>query len=288
MNLRYRNISRVLIYVFFANIFIASLKIILGNLSNSSSLNADGFHSITDGFSNIIGLIGIKFASKPIDEDHPYGHKKFETLSSLVISGMLLGITLKITTESLGRLFKPVVSQISTEYLVVLLIALIINIFISKYEYSQGVKLNSEIIKADAIHTKSDVYISFGVLLTMIFIRLGFPPIIDTVVSLAIAIIILHAAYEIFTDNCAVLVDKRAIDESVIKKVLFQFPQVDGVHKIRSRGRNDEVFIDMHILTNPNMNIQQSHEMVHAIEKNLTIELDRHVQLVVHLEPSTA
>lgn len=288
MDLRYRNISKVLINIFFANIIIAILKIVLGTLTNSSSLSADGFHSMTDGLSNIIGLIGIKFASKPTDEDHPYGHKKFETLSSLVIAGMLFWIALKITTESLNRFLNPVIPQISTEYLVALLIALIINIFISKYEYLKGIKLNSEVLKADAIHTKSDVYVSFGVLLTMIFIRLGFPPILDTLVSLTIAMIILHAAYEIFTNNCDVLVDKRAIDEAVVKKILFQFPQVEGVHKIRSRGRNDEIFIDMHILTNPNMNIQQSHDMVHAIEENLIIELDKHVQLVVHLEPSPA
>lgn len=288
MDIRYKHISKVLINIFFANILIAIVKIVLGNLSNSSSITADGFHSMTDGLSNIIGLIGIKFASKPIDDCHPYGHKKFETLSSLVIAGMLLWIALKIISQSLSRLFlNTVIPQITTEYLITILLAIVINIIISKYEYLKGIRLNSDILKADALHTKSDIYVSIGVLLTMIFIRLGFPPILDILVSIGISIVILHASYEIFTDNCGVLVDERAIDEEIVKKILFRFPQVEGVHNIRSRGRTDEIFIDMHILTNPNMNIQQSHDMVHAIEEHLILELNRSVQLVVHLEPSS-
>jgi len=159
------------------------------------------------------------------------------------------------------------------------------NIFISKYEYKKGIKLNSEILKSDAIHTKSDVFVSIGVLFTMIIMKLGFPPIVDTIVSLVIAVVILHAAYEIFHDNCSVLVDKCAVDKEVIKKVLLNFSDVKGVHKIRSRGRFDDIFIDMHILTNPDMNIKQAHDLVHSIENDLIAELNKNVQLVVHLEP---
>ncbi|MPW24526.1 cation diffusion facilitator family transporter [Alkalibaculum sp. M08DMB] len=285
MDNRYKSISKVLIIIFIANIIIAILKIILGSITNSVSLTADGFHSMSDGFSNIIGLIGIKLASKPVDDNHPYGHKKFETLSTLVIAGMLLWISIKVASESLNRFINPATPEISTQYLLLLILAIGINIFITKYEYRKGVKLKSEILKSDAIHTKSDVYVSIGVLLTMIFIKLGFPPIIDVIVSLAISVIILHAAYEIFIDNCDVLVDKRAVDEDVIKNILHQYSQVEGVHKIRSRGRIDEVFIDMHILTDPNMSIKQSHDMVHSIEERLKVHLEKNVQLVVHLEP---
>ncbi|MPW24516.1 hypothetical protein GC105_01750 [Alkalibaculum sp. M08DMB] len=119
----------------------------------------------------------------------------------------------------------------------------------------------------------------------MICIKLCFPLIIDVIVSLGISVIILHAAYEIFIDNCDVLVDKRAVDEEIVKKILYQYSQVQGFHKIRSRGRIDEVFIDMYILTAPNMSIQQSHDMVHSIGERLIVHLEKNVQLVVHLEP---
>jgi len=285
VEIRYKKISKVLIDIFFANIFIAILKIFLGYITKSASLSADGYHSLTDGFSNIIGLIGIKFASKPVDDDHPYGHKKFETLSCLFIAGMLIFIAALVVVNAINRFLNPVIPNVTIVYLIVLLIALGTNIFISIYEYKKGTKLNSEILKSDAIHTKSDVFVSIGVLFTMIIMKLGFPPIIDTIVSLVIAVVILHAAYEIFHDNCSVLVDKCAVDKEVIKKVLLNFSDVKGVHKIRSRGRFDDIFIDMHILTNPDMSIKQAHELVHSIENYLIVELDKNVQLVVHLEP---
>jgi len=96
----YKKVKQVLWVILFANFAVALLKIIIGAMIKSSSMTADGFHSLSDGSSNIVGLIGIGLASKPIDKDHPYGHKKFEVLSGLFIAGMLLFIGLKIIFDS--------------------------------------------------------------------------------------------------------------------------------------------------------------------------------------------
>ncbi|RBP44959.1 cation diffusion facilitator family transporter [Garciella nitratireducens] len=285
MENKYKQISKILWIIFFANISIATLKIIFGALTKTTSLIADGYHSFTDGFSNIIGLIGIRFASKPIDKEHPYGHKKFETIASLFIAGMLLLLSIKVVMDTFYRFLNPVTPQVPTIYIFALMITIGINILISQYEYKKGIELKSDILKSDAIHTKSDIFVSIGVLFTLIFMKFGFSSILDPLVSFGIALIILHAAYKIFSETCGILVDKRVIEEETIKKIILQFPQVNNVHKIRNRGKADDVFIDMHILTNPNMSIEESHDMVHKMEKVLNKKLGKNVQLVVHLEP---
>ncbi|MBE3102204.1 MAG: cation diffusion facilitator family transporter, partial [Firmicutes bacterium] len=109
----FNKVRQVLWIILFANLAVAALKIIIGIIIKSSSMTADGFHSLTDGSSNIVGLVGIRLASKPIDEDHPYGHKKFETLAGLFIAGMLFFIGGKIILDAINRFTHPVIPNIS-------------------------------------------------------------------------------------------------------------------------------------------------------------------------------
>jgi cation diffusion facilitator family transporter len=99
----YKKVRQVLWLILFANLAVAVLKIVVGTFVHSASMTADGFHSLTDGSSNIVGIIGIRLASKPVDEDHPYGHRKFETLAGLFIAGMLFFIGGKIIVEAINR-----------------------------------------------------------------------------------------------------------------------------------------------------------------------------------------
>jgi cation diffusion facilitator family transporter len=281
----YKSIKQVLWIIMFANFAVALLKIIIGSTIKSASITADGFHSLTDGSSNIIGLIGINLASKPIDKDHPYGHKKFETLSGIFIAGMLLIIGGKIIVTAVERFSNPVALTISLESLITLVITLIINIFVCSYEFNKGKKLNSYILLSDSLHTKSDIYVSIGVLFTLICVKLGLPPIIDPIASLIVSIFILHASYEIFKSAGSILVDKAVIDTEKIKELTLEFEQVKGVHKIRSRGSEDDVYIDMHILTEPNLSVEKSHDLIHSIEKKMRCEINNNLQVFVHLEP---
>ena len=125
---------------------------------------ADGFHSISDGASNIVGMIGIVMASKPKDIDHPYGHKKFET--------MLLFISFNVIKSSISKLFNPSTLEVSIESLIIILITLFINIFVASYENRQGQKLNSQLLIADSLHTKSDIFVSIGVLIALFSVNL--------------------------------------------------------------------------------------------------------------------
>lgn len=281
----FKRVRNILWIILFANLFVAVLKIIIGSLIKSASMTADGFHSLTDGSSNIVGLIGIRFASKPVDDDHPYGHGKFETLSGLFIAGMLFVVAGKIIMDAFPRFINPMVPNITIESLIVMLATLFINIFVCTFEYRQGKKLNSQILVSDSMHTRSDIYVSIGVLFTLGCIKLGLPAIIDSIASLVVSIFIVHAAYEILKSASGVLVDKAVLDTQKIREIAFSFDNVKDIHKIRSRGSEFDLYIDMHVMTNPNMSVKESHTLMHDIENKIKQELNTNVQVTVHIEP---
>lgn len=281
----FKQVKQVLWIILFANFAVAILKIIVGTTINSSSMTADGFHSLSDGASNIVGIIGISIASKPRDKDHPYGHRKYEVIASMFIGGMLLAIAGKIIFTSLSRFANPVNPTITTESLVALMVTLCINIFVTTYESRIGKKLNSYILTSDAMHTRSDIFVSIGVLFTLIGVKLGLPSIIDPIASLIVSGFIIYSAYEIFKSSTGVLVDQAIIDEREIENIVNTFHEIKGVHNIRSRGSENDIHIDMHILIDPYISIEHSHYLSHEIEDKIKNTLNKNTQVIVHLEP---
>lgn len=281
----YKKVKQVLWIILFANFAVALLKIIIGNQIKSYSMTADRFHSLSDGASNIVGLIGIFFASKPKDKNHPYGHKKFEIITSLFISGMLFVIAIKIILSAVLRIANPVVPAITIESLIALIITLFINIFVCMYEYRIGTKLNSYVLISDSLHTRSDIFVSLGVLVTLVGVKLGFPVIIESIVPIIISAFIIYSAYGIFRPSIGILVDRVAVDEDYIKEIVFEFNEVRDVHNIRSRGSKSSIYIDMHVMVDPFISVEQSHDLTHKIEKQIQEEINENAQVIVHIEP---
>lgn len=284
-NNNYKKVKQVLWAILFANFGVALLKIIIGTSIKSASMTADGFHSISDGTSNIVGLIGIALASKPIDKEHPYGHNKFEVISGLFIGAMLFFLGLKIIIEAISRFKNPVAPSITIASLIVLVITLLINILVCTYEFRVGKKLNSYILVSDSLHTKSDIFVSIGVLIALIGVKLGLPAVIDPIASLIVAGFIIHASYEIFKSTIDVLVDKAIIDEDDIKEILKEFKSVKCAHDIRSRGSENNAYIDMHIMVEPSITVEDSHILNHDIENRIREKINKNVQVIIHTEP---
>lgn len=280
-------VKKILLIILIANFIVAFLKIIIGAMIKSSSIMADGFHSLSDGSSNIVGLIGVNFASKPKDIEHPYGHYKFETLSGLFISFMLFTVGLKVIFNAIERFKNPVVMNISMVSMIILFFTLVINIIISVTEYKKGIDLKSSILISDSMHTRCDIYISTGVIFTLIAIKIGAPPVIDPIASLIVSALIIHAAYEIFKENADILVDKSAVSTEEIRNLVMNFELVKDTHKIRSRGNNNFLYIDLHILVEPDLSIEESHILVHNIEEVIKTKINNNTQIMAHLEPYT-
>ena len=134
-------IRQVLVIVLLLNIFVAAIKGILGYATNVISLIADSFHSVIDSASNIIGLVGITIASRPIDETHPYGHEKFESLASLFIGVFIFLTVIEILSTVISRIFNPVIPQVDVITIIFVLLTMCVNIFVTKYERKMGEQL---------------------------------------------------------------------------------------------------------------------------------------------------
>ena len=281
----YKNIKRVLYFLLLANLLVTIAKIAIGFTSKSMALSADGFHSLSDSATNIIGIISITFASKPEDKEHTYGHKKFETMASLIICVVLTFIAYNIVVQAISKISNPSVVEIGLESLIILVGTVVVNIFVATYENKKGKEYNSSFLIADSIHTKSDIFISIGVITTLICIKIGVPPIIDVIVSLAVSVFILHAAYEIFIEATSILTDKVVLKNEEVKEVINEFSKIKSVHKIRSRGFKDYIFLDMHILVDNDLNVDQVHKLVHEVENKFREKLNTTVDLVIHVEP---
>ena len=191
----------------------------------------------------------------------------------------------KIIIEAIGKFIRPVTPGITPESLIALSATLVVNIFVSMLEYRKGKMLNSPILISDSLHTRSDVFVSIGVLTGLGAIKLGLPPVIDPAVSLIVSGFILHAAFEIFRSNSDILVDKAVIDTDRIKSIAMSFDQIKDIHDIRSRGDENSLFIDMHIMTDPNLNIEESHELIHSLEDKIRRDINENAQITAHLEP---
>ncbi len=283
-----KEVKKVLWIILFANIAVAVMKIILGTAIQSGAVLADGFHSLTDGSSNVVGLVGMTLASQPVDKEHPYGHAKFETMSSLVIVGALAMLAFEVTTSAINRFSNPVIPQIEPWTFVVMLATLAINLVVTTLEGRAGKRLQSSILTADAKHTMSDVFVTIGVILSLGLLKLGFPVWIDPVVSLGVAVMIIKAAVEIFMEASKVLLDAQTVDASVIEKHLKDIPEVKAIHNVRSRGTATQQFLDLHVLADPDMTLTQAHELAHRIEAAIQAGMpETKVQVITHLEPNT-
>ena len=249
------------------NFGVAIFKIAIGTIANSGSIIADGYHSLSDGSGNIVGIVGLSIAGRPIDNNHPYGHKKFETISSMIIGMLLFVVGSKVAFNSITNIIHPKTPEISIISFIVMISTLIVNIFVVIYERSQGIKLSSDVLVSDSEHTKSDVLITCGVIVTMILLQMGVPPIIDGCVSLLISLFIFKASFEIFMEATKTLTDSAVLNSEEIYEVTMSCEEVKECHKIRSRGRKDEVFIDLHVLVIPDMKVSEAHALQHKMDQ---------------------
>lgn len=277
------SIRRTLIGVLGLNLLVAAAKLVVGSLIASISMVADGFHSLTDSASNVVGLIGISAAAKPPDEDHPYGHRKFETLAALIIGGLLAMTAWEVLRSCVERLRVGGTPEVTPLAFVVMGATMIINLAVSSYESRQGAKLDSELLKADAAHTRSDVYSSLAVISSLIAAHFGYPQ-LDIVAALAITLIIARAAFKILKENGMLLADTALLPAAEIREVALEVPGVESVHKIRTRAGTQGGHADLHIQLRPDLRLDEAHGIGHLVAEGLRRELGLR-DVLVHVEP---
>jgi len=280
-----KQVRRVLLITLALNTMVAAAKIVTGYLIRSVGMTADGFHSLFDGASNVVGLLGIWIASKPPDPEHPYGHKKYETLSTIAISLMMLLTAVEVLQRAVASLRSGAEPpEITTTAFVVMGITLIINIFVSLYEERKGREFGSDFLLADARHTRSDIYTSLSVIGGFIGVRLGLP-ILDPLVALFITALIGRMGMEILRSASDILVDSVVLDRERIRAIVIGVDGVRGCHRIRTRGRRDAVHVDLHVFVDPALRTDAAHAIVHKVIARIRSEIPEVIDAIVHVEP---
>jgi cation diffusion facilitator family transporter len=281
---RYQAVSTVLVQVLLLNLLVAGAKLTLGYLTGAVSIVSDGFHSLTDSFSNVAALVGVRVARKPPDQEHPYGHRKFETMAAAAIAAFLLVVMFEIAQAAVERLRTGGGPTVTPLALGVMVATIAVNLLVTTWERRAGERLSSEVLLADAMHTRSDVLTSLTVIAALIGTALGYP-VLDPVAALIVVAFIGRAAWEIIRSTSDILADKMVLAEEEVRRVVMKDARVLGCHEIRTRGSEDFVFLDLHIWMSPETALKEAHEISHDVKDRLMEQYPQIRDAVIHIEP---
>lgn len=281
---RASDVTTVLYRVLFLNLAVAAAKIALGFTTGAVSVLSDGFHSLTDTASNVVAIIAVRIAGAPPDEDHPYGHRKFETMASVGILVFLLLVLFEVLTAAWDRFQSGGQPEIGTMTFVVMGATFIVNLFVVSYERRAGARLGSEVLLADAHHTLSDLLTSATVIAALIGVLYGYTW-LDPIAALVVAAFIGYACWEIFQSTTGILADRIVMREDEIRAVVSSVPEVMGCHHIRTRGSADFVFLDLHIWMDAAMPLERAHSLSHVVKDKLMERFPQIKDAIIHIEP---
>jgi cation diffusion facilitator family transporter len=281
---RYNEVGRVLYQVLFLNLAVAFAKIGLGTYTGAVSIVSDGFHSLTDSASNVVGLVGISIARQPPDAEHPYGHRKYETMASVAILIFLILVLVEVVSSAVDRLRHGGTPKVFPEGIALMTATLAINLFVVAYEKRAGKRLHSELLLADSMHTRSDVMTTITVIGALIGVWAGYP-LLDPLAALLVAVFIGRACWEIAQQASRILGDQIVIAEQDVRSVIATVPEVLGSEKIRTRGSSDYVFLDLHLWLDGDTPLVEAHATSHVVKDLLMARFPQLADVVIHIEP---
>lgn len=281
---RIKEIKKVLLVTLLLNFLVSITKIILGYTIKSVAILSDGFHSLFDGISNIVGYIGITLSSSPPDERHPYGHRKFETLFTIGIGIVIFFTCLEIFKKSIRVFLENKTPEVSAPVFIIMLLTLVINIFVNRYEVSRARIFKSEYLMADAGHTGSDILVTTGVIGGLALSKLGIPQ-ADAITGFIVGFVIALVGFRIIRSAVDILVDTVQMDKEEICRLVMGVEGVTGCHDIRTRGTRECVFLDLHVEVEKTLSLQEAHDIADRVEERLKKEIPAIKDVVVHLEP---
>jgi cation diffusion facilitator family transporter len=279
-----KQVRDVFLITLVLNIVVAMSKLIYGLITSSLSMQADGFHSTLDSASNVLGIAALTVAAKPADEDHPYGHHKFEAMGAIAISFLMFLASFQVLREAANRLSgAQTIPEATAASYFIMVGTMIINFGVSKYEHRKSVELNNSLLAADAKHTASDIFVSLTVIITLVASQLRIP-MLDLLGSVVIVFIILRAGYGIITAQLGYLLDQVVVDPKAVEQMVMSVDGVRGCHKIRSRGSMEQIFIDLHIQVDEQLSVKEGHVIASTVEQTLKTQFGGNVDVLVHIE----
>ena len=268
-----------------SNTILCTMKILIGLISGSISIVADGINNLADGASSIITLLGFKLASLPEDEEHPYGHARIEYIAGMAVSVMILIVGFELGKSSLEKIITPEPLEFSWTVVIVLLIAIAIKVWQAIFNISTGKKINSLALIATGTDSRNDV-ISTVVVLLGILIGHFFNVMVDGYFGLAVAVFILWSGVSLIKETISPLLGEAPDEELVsqIEAMAMAYDGAIGIHDLIVHNYGPgKVFASMHIEVDSSVDVMESHDLIDTIEKNLSESLN--ILLTIHMDP---
>ncbi|UAA40592.1 cation transporter [Paraneptunicella aestuarii] len=275
------NVKKVLYIEGTVNLIMALLKFIVGLTVQSTAIIADAAHSLSDVANNGLAFLAIRFSEKPADDDHPYGHEKFETLAVFALASSLVIIAFEVIIHAVQRIGEPI--EPSPVGFWLLVACVVINIGLTTWEHYWAKRLNSHLLHADAKHTLGDVMTSVAVIAGWQLASMGWYW-IDAVTAIGVAGIIFYFAFQLFKQSIPILVDGTKLDNAAVGKTVQKLDGIESVHSIRSRYNGKHVAADLIITVAPDMPTEAAHELANEVESILKNKFNVE-DAVVHIEP---
>lgn len=285
-NKRYKIASRITWITIVLNVILAIGKIVIGFISNSNAILADGIHTISDIGSSIGIIIGFFIAKKPEDEEHQYGHEKAETIAAFLLSLMLIAVGVKIGISSLKLMLYQTTRIPGIEAVWAAVVSIIIKEIQFRIAINAGKKINSKALIADAWHHRSDALSSIAVLFGVVGARMGYS-FLDPLAGLIVSIIVVKVGVEFFIHGYNELMDV-SIEENKLYEIaerLIKNTNVKNINDIKARKHGSKVYVDIKVCVDPNITVYMGHSIAEEVEEEVKKSLDNVKDVMVHVNP---
>ena len=284
---RKQETNRVTLWGVAVNLFLAVIKTAGGILGQSQALLADGIHSLSDLASDAMVLVAVKHAGEDADEDHPYGHGRYETLATVALGILLMGVAGGIAYDAILRLEHPEDIAIPASFtLIIAAISILCNEGLYHVTRAVARKIRSPLLEANAWHHRSDAVSSVVVLIGIGATFIGYP-LLDAIAAILVALMIGKIGLDLSRQSVQELVDTALEPEMVeqIKKTILDIEDVRELHLLRSRRMGHNALVDVHIQVSPKLSVSEGHHISESVEKALIEKFDEVNDVTVHIDP---
>lgn len=280
---------KVSIVTMIANIILSIFKLIAGILGKSSAMTADAVHSVSDVFTTVVVIIGLKISSKGEDKEHPYGHERLESVCAKIISVALLWVGFTIGYKSIVNLYEGNVTTPGSIALWAAVVSIIVKEGMYWYTIVTARKIRSTAMEGDAWHHRSDAFSSVGTFLGILGARYGYT-FLDPVAGIIVSILIIKVGVDLYIRAVKELIDSSA-DKETLDRINNSVLSIDGVRAIKSlktRIFGNRIYVDIEVFVDEELSVREGHDIAEVVHSSVENEINAVKHCMVHIEPFTS